>query len=316
MNKISFFFLALVLAFSISCGKKKPTDKPTDDPIGTIKENPGSDEPGGEPTALTGQDGPAAGIEDPIEAGSSAPSLGTAARVNYDFNVVYKCKTPKCRYDVLKRYSPRLTNTQKVACTKAGSADKTFSINTYDNTPGEGLICDIVDDSDNEMMFFAYNTRRWCSANPSPWRRFKQELANNGWTCNDPTGSFPQPTVALAPSPAPEPEPTPQPATPEAPAAPSIVSITNTADDGFRVALGGQFITLSQGECVRINADRFNELMITNVNANRNDVCLLGECGQAGSYTIEQQNRIFRRDLYTLEPSSLNTNCNNYSLGL
>ena len=197
-----------------------------------------------------------------------------------------------------KTRAPNPSSSSVLTCTRANSDDElSFTFNTYNNLPGEGLLCDVIDYKDS-MLFYARNQSNSCR---SMWSSYK---AQQGYRCSD------DPPVAQEDPPAevaPEPEPTPS----ETDATESY-SITNQGGGVVvTVSLNEQYVNLAENDCVQVNAEDFNQLFIT-TDAGK-DVCSVGNCREAGHYTVEPRRGQFLwlSTVYRLIESSANPTCNN-----
>lgn len=197
-----------------------------------------------------------------------------------------------------KARAPSPSSSSVVTCTSGDSAEeRSFTFNTYSALPGEGLLCDVIDDKDN-MLFYARNQSGSCR---SMWSSYK---AQQGYRCSDDP---------------PEPEPAPEEVTTEA--VPEGVAgaddtedytITNQAGVTVTVDLSGQSVDLAEDDCVQVSLEDFNQLAIT-ADADKN-VCELGSC-EVGDYTVEAVGPgwqfLWKTTEYSLIPSSPNPTCGN-----
>ena len=68
-----------------------------------------------------------------------------------------------CEHQVLKNENPEIKDSTEVSC--LGYPDKVFILTNYQNTPGRGILCDVINKQNNQMLAYALNTRGWCDAN-------------------------------------------------------------------------------------------------------------------------------------------------------
>ena len=211
----------------------------------------------------------------------------------YNYENCYKPKAPSPGSSVV------------ITCTREGNdEERTFTFNTYNLYPGEGLLCDITDDSKNSVLFYARNQASWCQTS---WASFK---AQQGYTCSDDPPPAEEEQQEETESPTPEVEAT---DTGSAePASETYYTITNQTDGAtVIISTNDEPINLAEDDCVQLKDDAFAQLSIT-TDANR-DVCEVGECGEAGHYIVERRRTGFLGlgTAYRLEESSANPECSN-----
>ena len=146
-----------------------------------------------------------------------------------------------------------IKNSIVVTCQKPGQGSRTFTINVYNNTPGD-LLCDLIDNKRKRMILYSVNeTTEYCQN--TGWPAYKKE---QGFTCSD----DPEPVQAGGQTAAGEPAPL------------NVAevrgrTITNKATDVVvTVALGGNSVTLALDECLEVSAANFDSLSLTTDNGN------------------------------------------------
>ena len=312
MKKILLLSLILSLVY-LGCGKQPTNDPPNDPPLPgddspVVTENTDTDTPVNQENLNLGQ-------LDPAE--RSTCEITTKQRAADDEELVQIYETAGCKmtsdedennrclnhYNYPNCYKPNApspSNSLDITCTRAGSNEElSFTSNTYNLYPGEGLLCDITNNNKNgEMLFYSINVRN-CQ---SRWETFK---AQQGYTCSDDPPSTEEEQAEESTTE----EESPDTGSAE-PVSETYYTITNqTSGATVLVSLNDETINLAEDDCVQVSGNDFGQLSIT-TDANK-DVCAAGECGEAGHYTVERRTVWLFQTVYRLEESSANSTCSN-----
>ena len=314
MKKILLLSMILSLVY-LGCKNQPPGDgpppPPTDD---TILDN-GT----GDPNALVDPEKVDLDKVDPAEV---SPCEVTTEQYASTEELVKPFETAGCvvegkldqnclnRYNYKNCYKPKSPSPSSsvvITCTKEDNdEERTFTFNTYNLYPGEGLLCDVTDDSKNSVLFYARNQASWCQTS---WATFK---AQQGYTCSD----DPPPAAEEGGQQEAEESPTAEEESTDTgnaePVNETYYTITNkTGGVAVIISTNDETINLVEDDCVQLKDDAFAQLSIT-TDANK-DVCATGECEEAGHYTVERRSSGFLGwgTAYRLIESSANSTCNN-----
>lgn len=177
----------------------------------------------------------------------------------------------RCKYQILKSKNPETANSLEVVCSRN---NKTYKITNYTSTPGQGLLCDLVDSSNGNMLLFAWKTRNWCENNwkeklkcPEPEQQPAEEAetAEEAGAAEEPNPPSPDP-----PSPNPPPEDTFDPQAYMRVSPPSNPKETTSASYTIDNHLQGQTIAVTVNgrrmpftSCVSVFEDQWTNISVS-----------------------------------------------------